>query len=98
MPKTFLTFLHNDWYSSGFGSKAFLVNSIEYAVSLALDIFPGLYKGNASPNLLLQYHRDNRNHHRLSLPPVRLAYALKLFDILSDSYGNLMLFILRDTD
>ena len=29
---------------------------------------------------------------------VRLTCALKLFDILSDAYRNLMLFILRDTD
>ena len=34
----------------------------------------------------------------LSLPLVRLACALKLFDILSDAYRNLMLFILRNTD
>jgi hypothetical protein len=34
----------------------------------------------------------------LSLPLVRLACTLKLFDILSDAYRNLMLFIFRDTD
>jgi hypothetical protein len=34
----------------------------------------------------------------LSLPLVRLACALKLFDILSEAYGDLMLFILCDAD
>ena len=34
----------------------------------------------------------------LSLPLVRLACALKLFDILSEAYRDLMLFILRDAD
>src|ERR1043166_444154 len=43
MPKTSFTLLHSDLYELEFWSKAFLVNSIEYAVSLALDIFPGLY-------------------------------------------------------
>ncbi|PKY31631.1 hypothetical protein RhiirB3_419634 [Rhizophagus irregularis] len=34
----------------------------------------------------------------LSLPLIRLTCALKLFDILSEAYRDLMLFILRDTD
>ena len=32
----------------------------------------------------------------LSLPLIRLACALKLFDILSEAYGNFMLLVFRD--
>uniref|UniRef100_U9U480 Uncharacterized protein n=1 Tax=Rhizophagus irregularis (strain DAOM 181602 / DAOM 197198 / MUCL 43194) TaxID=747089 RepID=U9U480_RHIID len=34
----------------------------------------------------------------LSLPLIRLTCALKLFDILCETHGNFMLFILRDAN
>ena len=53
MPKTSFTLLHSDLYELEFWSKAFLVNSIEYAVSLALDIFPGLYRRKCQSRLVV---------------------------------------------
>ena len=40
-PKTSFTLLHSDWYDLEFGSKAFLLNSMETGTSLAWEITPG---------------------------------------------------------